>query len=204
MGFLEQVEHTRFSQWVSHSGSIWAFPTILLLHTYGMAILAEGLIELIGENGLKAVLGNQLRRYATVEEDDQGNFWLPRDEFGHLRLGEIEFGRIMRDTLKRRMIQHGLKGLTPTFVDKDLGYELRCADPIPFDAEYTRNLGYAAVKFLNSDNADKCGAIISFIGGNGGNMHSLEEWFEPAGSYKGIQKALLTILLFDAQPAPGR
>ena len=31
------------------------------------------------------------------------------------------------------------------FIDKDLGYELRCADPIPFDAEYTRDLGYAAV-----------------------------------------------------------
>jgi 6-phosphofructokinase len=30
-----------------------------------------------------------------------------------------------------------------TFIDKDLGYELRCADPIPFDAEYTRDLGYA-------------------------------------------------------------
>ena len=38
-------------------------------------------------------------------------------------------------------------------VDKDLGYELRCADPIPFDAEYTRNLGYGAVKFLLSPEA---------------------------------------------------
>ena len=40
-------------------------------------------------------------------------------------------------------------------IDKDLGYELRCADPIPFDAEYTRNLGYGAVKFLLSPEADK-------------------------------------------------
>jgi 6-phosphofructokinase len=52
-----------------------------------------------------------------------------------------------------------------TFIDKDLGYELRCADPIPFDAEYTRDLGYAAVKFLRSTEAEKYGAIISFVDG---------------------------------------
>ncbi len=41
-------------------------------------------------------------------------------------------------------------GLEITVIDKELGYELRCADPIPFDAEYTRDLGYGAVKFLLS------------------------------------------------------
>ena len=50
-------------------------------------------------------------------------------------------------------------------VDKDLGYELRCANPIPFDTEYTRNLGYGAVKFLGSDESAKYGAIISFVDG---------------------------------------
>src|SRR5204862_482541 len=52
-----------------------------------------------------------------------------------------------------------------TLMDKDLGYELRCADPIPFDAEYTRDLGYAAVKFLRSEESSRYGAVISFIGG---------------------------------------
>ena len=33
-------------------------------------------------------------------------------------------------------------------MSKTIGYELRAADPIPFDAEYTRNLGYGAVRFL--------------------------------------------------------
>jgi ATP-dependent phosphofructokinase / diphosphate-dependent phosphofructokinase len=50
-------------------------------------------------------------------------------------------------------------------VDQDLGYELRCADPIPFDAEYTRDLGYGAVKFLRSEAAGRFGAVISFVGG---------------------------------------
>ena len=31
---------------------------------------------------------------------------------------------------------------------KDIGYELRCADPIPFDMDYTRDLGYCAAKYL--------------------------------------------------------
>jgi hypothetical protein len=31
-----------------------------------------------------------------------------------------------------------------------VGYELRCADPIPADMEYTRDLGYCAAKYLLS------------------------------------------------------
>ena len=55
--------------------------------------------------------------------------------------------------------------LSTAFIDKDLGYELRSADPIPFDAEYTRDLGYAAVKFLLSEDAAKYGAVVSFNDG---------------------------------------
>ena len=54
------------------------------------------------------------------------------------------------------------RGLKVTIVTKNLGYELRCADPIPFDAAYTRDLGYAAVKFLSEGGT---GAMISLVGG---------------------------------------
>lgn len=37
MDFLRWLEQTGFSMWVSSSGSIWAYPTILFLHTMGMA-----------------------------------------------------------------------------------------------------------------------------------------------------------------------
>lgn len=37
-------------------------------------------------------------------------------------------------------------------------------------------------------------------GGRAGNLHSLEEWFEPAGSAKGIQKILLAVLKWDESP----
>jgi ATP-dependent phosphofructokinase / diphosphate-dependent phosphofructokinase len=120
---------------------------------YGVAVLAEGLIESMGEKGLvSAVPGSNLERYGKIIRDDHG----------HLRLGEIEFGRLMKDVVTVRLEQLGLK---MTLIDKDLGYELRCADPVPFDAEYTRDLGYGAVKFLLSPAADKFGAVISFVNG---------------------------------------
>jgi 6-phosphofructokinase 1 len=120
---------------------------------YGVAVLAEGLIESMGEKGLvHAVPGEDLQRYGKIVRDDHG----------HLRLGEIEFGRLMKDVVTHRLEDLGLK---MTLIDKDLGYELRCADPIPFDAEYTRDLGYGAVKFLLSPDAEKYGAVISFEDG---------------------------------------
>ena len=38
MAVLQAIENSGFSQWVKQSGSLWAFPGILLVHTYGMAI----------------------------------------------------------------------------------------------------------------------------------------------------------------------
>jgi 6-phosphofructokinase 1 len=117
-----------------------------------VAVLAEGLIESIGEKGLVKALGDDLKSYGRIERDDHG----------HLRLGELEFGRIVKDYLKRRLKEIGLK---VDFIDKDLGYELRSADPVPFDAEYTRDLGYGAMRFLAGDESAKYGAIISFVDG---------------------------------------
>jgi 6-phosphofructokinase 1 len=117
-------------------------------------VLAEGLLEAIGEKGLQAAM----------DADESGRDGkLRRDPHGHLRLGEIEFGRMVKDRLTALL--EGMK-LPVTVIDKDLGYELRCADPIPFDAEYTRDLGYGAVKFLRSEQAAHTGAIISFVGGH--------------------------------------
>jgi len=118
---------------------------------YGVVVLAEGLLEVIGAEGLKAEIGDELGRFGNLE----------LDEFDHLRLGEIEFGRLVRYKVGKQLEEFGLKF---TMIDKDLGYELRCADPIPFDAEYTRNLGYGAVKFLLSKEAEQFGAVVSFVG----------------------------------------
>ena len=39
-------------------------------------------------------------------------------------------------------------GIKVGIIDKNIGYELRAADPIPFDVEYVRSLGYGATRFL--------------------------------------------------------
>jgi 6-phosphofructokinase 1 len=121
--------------------------------TYGVVVLAEGLMESIGEQGLiEAMGGDALRRYGKVE----------RDPHNHLRLGEIDFARMVKDHLQDVLAELGIK---TALIDKEIGYELRSADPIPFDAEYTRDLGYGAVKFLCSPQANECGAVISFVDG---------------------------------------
>jgi 6-phosphofructokinase len=120
--------------------------------SYGLAILAEGLLEEIGEAKLREVMTKNPGKFGNIE----------LDAFGHIRLGEIEFGRMIRTFLAARLKEVGLKF---DMVDKDLGYELRCADPIPFDSEYTRNLGYGAVKFLLSPDAEQNGVVITFVGG---------------------------------------
>ncbi|HUA20551.1 MAG TPA: hypothetical protein VMB25_17505 [Bryobacteraceae bacterium] len=40
--FLEAIENLAFSQWVKNAPTVWAFPTILVLHTIGMGIVAGG------------------------------------------------------------------------------------------------------------------------------------------------------------------
>jgi len=38
--FLVSIENMAFSQWVKDAPTIWAFPTILIVHTLGMSIVA--------------------------------------------------------------------------------------------------------------------------------------------------------------------
>ena len=108
---------------------------------YGVAILAEGLIE--------HVSADELLELKDVE----------RDDYGHPRLTEIQLGRLVKNMVKESLAS---RGINLTIVGKDIGYELRCAPPIPFDIEYTRNLGYGAVKFLMGGNS---GAIVSIQAG---------------------------------------
>ncbi|MEY4070116.1 MAG: 6-Phosphofructokinase [Candidatus Eisenbacteria bacterium] len=68
-----------------------------------------------------------------------------RDDHGHVRLDEINFGDVLKQAVQARLRGLGIKSTIST---KNIGYELRCADPIPMDMEYTRDLGYCAAKYL--------------------------------------------------------
>jgi ATP-dependent phosphofructokinase / diphosphate-dependent phosphofructokinase len=95
--------------------------------TDGVVVLAEGLAEIVPMEDLAEL--------ATAE----------RDEHGNLRLDEISFGDICKAKVRDRLGEMGVKA---TIVAKNIGYELRSADPIPFDMEYTRDLGYCAAKYV--------------------------------------------------------
>jgi ATP-dependent phosphofructokinase / diphosphate-dependent phosphofructokinase len=83
-----------------------------------------------------------------------------RDAHGNIRIAEVNIGEILKAQVAVRLKELGVKS---TLVAKNIGYELRCADPIPSDMEYTRDLGYCAVKYLL---AGGNGAMVSMQGGH--------------------------------------
>jgi 6-phosphofructokinase len=70
---------------------------------------------------------------------------LERDAHGNVRIAEINIGEILKQAVQSRLRDLRLKTV---IVAKNIGYELRCADPVPSDMEYTRDLGYCAAKSL--------------------------------------------------------
>jgi len=93
----------------------------------GVAVIAEGV-------GL-SLDSKSLEHFEEIE----------RDAHGHVRLDELNLGEILKREVQSRLKTLGLK---TTIVAKNIGYELRCADPVPSDMEYTRDLGYCAAKYL--------------------------------------------------------
>ena len=108
---------------------------------YGVAILAEGLIEKLDPNELKDLQDVEL------------------DEHGHIRFAEVDLGRKVKVELESRFRQRGIR---LSVSNKNIGYELRCCDPIPFDMAYCRELGNAAIRFLLQGGS---GAMVSIQNG---------------------------------------
>jgi ATP-dependent phosphofructokinase / diphosphate-dependent phosphofructokinase len=52
----------------------------------------------------------------------------------------------LRTEIKKRFEERGCK--IPTPVTKNIGYEVRCAPPIPFDISLAKDLGFGAIDFL--------------------------------------------------------
>lgn len=94
-----------------------------------------------------------------LEDDLAGLKEVERDDHGHVRIAEVNLGEILKLQVSKRLKEFGLK---TTIVAKNIGYELRCADPIPFDMEYTRDLGYCAAKYILSGGTN---AMVSMQAG---------------------------------------
>lgn len=107
----------------------------------GVAVLAEGIAEVMDPADFSALTS------------------VSRDEHGHVELAELDIGRVLKEAVLKCLKPYGL---VPTIRVKDLGFELRCADPIPFDMEYCRDLGCHAAEYLLSGGT---GMMVSIVNG---------------------------------------
>jgi len=112
---------------------------------FGVAVLSEGIGLRLPEDELRQAMPE-----------------VERDEHGHIRLAELELDRLLAKQLKNRFRE---RGQSVTVEGKNIGYELRCAPPIPFDIEYTRDLGYSAVDYLKQ----------GLAGGETGGMITIQD-----------------------------
>jgi len=112
----------------------------------GVAVLAEGIAEIMDPDDLTVL--------ASVSHD----------EHGHVELANLDLGRVMKEEVLKRLTPYRL---SPTIRLKDVGFEQRCADPIPFDMEYCRDLGCSAAEFLLGGGT---GAMIAVVNGRSSSI----------------------------------
>lgn len=119
----------------------------VLGHNYGVFVIAEGIADCLLEDDLAKAVSSDAKK----------------DAFGHISLADVALGKLLK-----REIESRFQARSEDFrvVDLDLGYMLRCQDPIPFDQEYTRDLGYQAVQYLLSNKPEhKKNAMICVFNG---------------------------------------
>ncbi|MGZ3457966.1 MAG: diphosphate--fructose-6-phosphate 1-phosphotransferase [Archangium sp.] len=107
----------------------------------GIALLAEGLADCIDP------------------EDLAQHTPLPRDAMGNIHVAEINLAEVLIKGVEERLAGLGIKA---TLIPKYIGYEVRCADPIPLDMEYTRDLGHCAARYVIQGGTE---AVVSMING---------------------------------------
>src|SRR5580698_8804981 len=80
-------------------------------HDNGIAVVAEGIVERIDPNSLPSGPAIQ------------------RDAYGHVSLADVPLGMVLREQVRSALKE---LGVAAAVVAKDIGYELRCAKPVPF------------------------------------------------------------------------
>ncbi len=125
---------------------------------FGVALFAEGI-----------ALRLPAADVARVEPDCE------RDQHGNLRLSEIHLHRLLTKLVKARFRERGEE---IAIVAKSIGYELRCARAIPFDIEYTRDLGCGAIAYLQQLLRGERKEIGGMVAIDEGHLHPM-----PFGSF---------------------
>jgi 6-phosphofructokinase 1 len=115
--------------------------------TDGVILMAEGLAYVLGDIAeLESLLGRKV----------------PVDSHGHPRLSEVALARLVKAGIQERFQE---RGESIDLVEHELGYELRSADPTPFDMGYCRSLGYFSIQLL-MDTSTPSGVMATLVNGN--------------------------------------
>ncbi len=121
---------------------------------YGVVVVGEGVGERIDPE--------ELRRGAGID--------IAYDPHGHISLAEIPLAAMIKHRLVSRFAERGEK---LALTDITLGYELRCAAPLPFDIDYTRTLGWGAVRYLLDPPSDARLEQGGFVTLDGVNLRTM-------------------------------
>ena len=116
---------------------------------FGVAVIAEGIGERLPDDDLTEAVTD-----------------VERDEHGHIRLEELNLHRILAEVVKGRF---AIRDQKVTITAKNIGYELRGAPPIPWDIDYTRDLGWGAfdeLRRLLDARSSEPGAMITLHDGH--------------------------------------
>ena len=100
---------------------------------WGVVIVSEGVLDLLNPDSSK-----ELKE-------------CPRDELGRIIYSQVELGDVILPPLRDLCKQSGYQLHMNT---KNIGYELRCHPPVSFDVEYTKFLGYGAVRHIAEGRRD--------------------------------------------------
>ena len=106
---------------------------------YGTVVLAEGLAEALSERYLGHV---------------------PRDEHGHISLGQINLGKLVADAVAKRF--ESKTGRAKKVTGIQVGYEARCSPPHAFDVMLGSQLGIGAYRGIVEKGLD--GHMVSVTG----------------------------------------
>ncbi|WP_372369202.1 6-phosphofructokinase [Candidatus Uabimicrobium sp. HlEnr_7] len=113
----------------------------VLGQNHGVAVIAEGISELLPDEEIQKIPGSKITR----------------DSYGNRRLADVNLALGIRTNLEKRFQE---LGKSTRLVSVELGYLLRCADPIPQDQIYTKDLGYSAVYFLLNKGENHQGNVV--------------------------------------------
>jgi len=114
----------------------------------GVAVIAEGLAYRLGDREeLQRLLGREV----------------PVDAAGHLRLAEVPLLELLKQELQARF---KARGESLPLVTHNIGYELRSADPTPYDMAYCRALGYHSIRLFGDASCKASGVMVALVNGN--------------------------------------